>query len=159
MRTVTRRIPPERYHEYIAGPEWETRKAWWRDHRSAAERRCRVCASPPWLVILGLLAMLVPLWVVTPVGALLVGVLLWLVAERLASGDGPYDLHHRTYVRLGCERLRDLVPLCRRHHEALHAYQRARHMTVERGSRWYLWAARARHLVVPAALAVAVILL
>jgi hypothetical protein len=30
------------------------------------------------------------------------------------------DLHHRTYLRLGQERLEDLVALCREHHEALH---------------------------------------
>lgn len=30
------------------------------------------------------------------------------------------DLHHRTYKRLGRERLHDLVPLCREHHEQLH---------------------------------------
>lgn len=30
------------------------------------------------------------------------------------------DLHHRTYGRLGAERLDDLVALCREHHEQLH---------------------------------------
>ena len=30
------------------------------------------------------------------------------------------DLHHRTYLRLGEERLDDLVPLCRLHHDRLH---------------------------------------
>lgn len=49
-----------------------------------------------------------------------------------------YALHHRTYRRLGHERLRDLVPLCHRHHEALHAYQRARLLTVEQATRTFL---------------------
>ena len=69
-----------------------------------------------------------------------------------------YDLHHRTYVRLGRERLRDLVPLCRRHHERLHRFQRARGWTVERASRWYLGAARARRAALPGLLVVALVL-
>lgn len=32
----------------------------------------------------------------------------------------PVDLHHRSYRRLGAEYLRDLVPLCRAHHNDLH---------------------------------------
>lgn len=38
--------------------------------------------------------------------------------------DGPKDLHHRTYKNLGHEYLRDLVPLCRDCHEAVHALYR-----------------------------------
>ena len=34
--------------------------------------------------------------------------------------DQNVDLHHRTYKRLGRERLTDLVTLCRSHHEAIH---------------------------------------
>lgn len=34
--------------------------------------------------------------------------------------DPNVDLHHKTYKRLGEERLDDLVPLCRLHHEAAH---------------------------------------
>lgn len=34
--------------------------------------------------------------------------------------DGPKDLHHRTYKNLGCELLRDLVPLCRVCHDRVH---------------------------------------
>ena len=30
------------------------------------------------------------------------------------------DLHHRTYARLGNEKVSDLVPLCREHHDQLH---------------------------------------
>lgn len=33
----------------------------------------------------------------------------------------PYQvLHHRTYERLGAERLHDLIPLCHLHHKQLH---------------------------------------
>lgn len=56
-------------------------------------------------------------------------------------GDRHYDLHHRTYARLGQERLRDLVPLCHRHHVALHRIQRRLHWSVERASGVYLVAA------------------
>lgn len=52
--------------------------------------------------------------------------------------DRHYDLHHRTYVRSGRERMRDLVPLCHRHHQALHRLQHRMHWTVERASRVYL---------------------
>ena len=31
------------------------------------------------------------------------------------------DLHHRTYARLGGEAWQDLIPMCREHHDALHA--------------------------------------
>lgn len=34
--------------------------------------------------------------------------------------DPNVDLHHRTYARLGEERLTDLIPLCRHHHDQLH---------------------------------------
>lgn len=35
-------------------------------------------------------------------------------------GDTPYDLHHRTYARLGRERLSDLEALCRACHQVEH---------------------------------------
>jgi hypothetical protein len=34
--------------------------------------------------------------------------------------DPNVDLHHKSYARLGEERLDDLVPLCRTHHDQLH---------------------------------------
>jgi len=34
--------------------------------------------------------------------------------------DPNVDLHHRTYIRLGDEKMTDLEPLCREHHEAVH---------------------------------------
>ena len=39
----------------------------------------------------------------------------------LVCFDPNVDLHHRTYSRLGDERLDDLVALCRRHHEEIHS--------------------------------------
>ena len=44
----------------------------------------------------------------------------------------PVDIHHVTYVRLGAERAADVVPLCREHHEAVHAWLDANHAPVER---------------------------
>ena len=38
----------------------------------------------------------------------------------LICGSSDFDLHHRSYARLGEEELFDLVPLCRRHHDQLH---------------------------------------
>lgn len=48
------------------------------------------------------------------------------------------DLHHRRYRRLGHEWDRDLVPLCRHHHEELHGEQHRRGWTVEHASDVYL---------------------
>lgn len=42
----------------------------------------------------------------------------------LGCDDPCFELHHRTYVRLGQEFLTDLLPLCRECHEALHQYLR-----------------------------------
>lgn len=47
-------------------------------------------------------------------------------------GERWSELHHRTYRRLGRERLSDLVPLCRQHHEAAHKAQRS-------SNDWTLW--------------------
>lgn len=35
-------------------------------------------------------------------------------------GDRRFLLHHRTYIRIGSERLTDLVALCPDHHEEQH---------------------------------------
>lgn len=35
-------------------------------------------------------------------------------------GDPEYELHHKTYERLGAELFTDVVPLCRGHHKAAH---------------------------------------
>lgn len=74
-------------------------------------------------------------------------------------GDRHYDLHHRTYVRLGCERLRDLVPLCERHHKAVHRLQDRMRWSVERATRVYvgfrkLWPVLAMVVVAMVAIAV-----
>lgn len=42
-------------------------------------------------------------------------------------GERWVDLHHRSYKRTGAENLHDLIPLCRKHHEALHVILRPRH--------------------------------
>ena len=47
-------------------------------------------------------------------------------------GSDKYELHHTTYERLGKEWLKDLMPLCRRHHKAVHRYLR-RHKDVKLG--------------------------
>lgn len=52
-------------------------------------------------------------------------------------GEAMYDLHHRTYKRLGNERLADLVPLCRTHHQGLHDNHKAH--GGERGGHRSLW--------------------
>jgi hypothetical protein len=43
-----------------------------------------------------------------------------LPQKCVVCSDSHFDLHHRTYKRLGAELLSDLVPLCRLHHEELH---------------------------------------
>ena len=40
----------------------------------------------------------------------------------LCCGSEKYELHHTTYERLGREWLKDLIPLCRQHHEDYHQY-------------------------------------
>lgn len=46
-------------------------------------------------------------------------------SQYCPCGAWGTDLHHRTYRRLGEERLGDLVPLCREHHRELHHRARA----------------------------------
>jgi hypothetical protein len=42
----------------------------------------------------------------------------------VVCGDPNVDLHHRTYKRVCEEKLTDLFPLCREHHEAAHRLDR-----------------------------------
>jgi len=48
------------------------------------------------------------------------------LAIRLAGGrcqrcgEPASEVHHLTYERLGCERLRDLMPICERCHQNIH---------------------------------------
>lgn len=44
---------------------------------------------------------------------------------------GPIQLHHHTYQRLGKERLDDVTPLCRDHHEEVHKIIKDRGWPVE----------------------------
>jgi 5-methylcytosine-specific restriction endonuclease McrA len=55
----------------------------------------------------------------------------WLVikargrkCEDCGSTSGPFNLHHKTYVRLGHERLEDVRLLCRGCHKAKHPKRR-----------------------------------
>lgn len=57
-------------------------------------------------------------------------------------GARRVDLHHRTYDHLGHEPLRDLVPLCRADHQALHGLQRALRVNVTVATAMYLKGAR-----------------
>lgn len=46
--------------------------------------------------------------------------------QRCVGCDNPrYELHHRSYARIGCEHLNDLIPLCRDCHEKVHAFHKA----------------------------------
>ena len=44
-------------------------------------------------------------------------------------------LHHRTYVRLGNERLSDLVPVCSSCHHFIHKYQQETGLPIEEATR------------------------
>ncbi len=57
-------------------------------------------------------------------------------------GARRVDLHHRTYDHLGHEPLRDLVPLCRADHQALHGLQRVLRVNVTVATAMYLKGAR-----------------
>jgi hypothetical protein len=60
-------------------------------------------------------------------------------------GDPRVDLHHKTYKRLGNERLTDLLPLCRRHHEATHVLLKEWKARGANPSKRNLWTA-VRHI-------------
>jgi hypothetical protein len=56
--------------------------------------------------------------------------------QRCAVCPEPsYDLHHKTYVRIGCEQLTDVVPLCRDCHKEVHRILDARRWPVEKTDR------------------------
>jgi hypothetical protein len=73
-----------------------------------------------------------------------------LRADYCASGlpqycyvchDWNFDLHHKTYKRIGCEKLTDLIALCRLHHELTHKLdQDWRHESAD-PSKFNLWTA------------------
>jgi hypothetical protein len=46
--------------------------------------------------------------------------------QRCLGCDSPhFQLHHRSYTRLGCELLEDLLPLCGDCHKRVHEFARA----------------------------------
>jgi hypothetical protein len=50
-------------------------------------------------------------------------------------------LHHKTYKRLGCEKLTDLVALCRLHHELAHKLEQDWRRAGADPSKFNLWTA------------------
>ena len=48
----------------------------------------------------------------------------------LCHDDAPLEVHHATYVRLGCERVKDLIALCRRCHHEVTNFLRARRYAI-----------------------------
>ena len=60
------------------------------------------------------------------------------------ASDRPLDLHHRSYKRLGQERLMDLLPLCRECHDAVHVRVRSSNAAPSRLPT-VLWGAARRH--------------
>lgn len=56
----------------------------------------------------------------------------------LVCGSRKVDIHHKTYKRLGAEYLRDLVPLCRTHHDECHAFMKRQGMNYWGGTNRYL---------------------
>lgn len=57
-------------------------------------------------------------------------------------GDRHYQLHHRTYVRLGMERLHDLVPLCKHHHDGVGRWETVLRRMCQRRATALRWATR-----------------
>ena len=55
-----------------------------------------------------------------------------LPQKCLVCGNSQVHLHHRSYDRLGRERLNDLVPLCQEHHRGVHDFAKAH-------PSWSLW--------------------
>lgn len=49
----------------------------------------------------------------------------------LACGSPWFQLHHRTYTRLGREQLGDLLPLCGDCHTKVHEYERTHRTTIQ----------------------------
>lgn len=54
-------------------------------------------------------------------------------------GASKVDLHHRSYKRFESERLTDLLPLCRAHHQQAHALLREALAGGGNRSKWNLW--------------------
>ena len=55
----------------------------------------------------------------------------WLGSKCLICGKGKIDTHHKTYKRVFKEDPKtDLVPLCRKHHFAIHNMSREENMNL-----------------------------
>jgi hypothetical protein len=54
-----------------------------------------------------------------------------LPCRCLACLSPRFQLHHRTYTRLGREQLGDLIPLCGECHTKVHEYERAHRTTIQ----------------------------
>ena len=52
-----------------------------------------------------------------------------LPQKCLVCGNEKFELHHRSYVRLGKELLLDLIPLCRNCHYKIHEYLKKENKT------------------------------
>jgi hypothetical protein len=63
----------------------------------------------------------------------------------LVCNDSKVHLHHRTYSRLGFERLQDLVPLCQKHHSECHQFLERSGMGHWGGTKHYLRSVAGRH--------------
>ncbi len=59
--------------------------------------------------------------------------------EGCGTKAGPFDVHHRTYKRIGAEWLKDFAGVCRPCHDAIHERERLT-------PRWSLWTATKRTL-------------
>jgi 5-methylcytosine-specific restriction endonuclease McrA len=52
--------------------------------------------------------------------------------------ESGFNLHHVTYVRLGIERLADLMPLCDKCHRMLHQHQISNSLCVEEATKQFI---------------------
>jgi hypothetical protein len=63
----------------------------------------------------------------------------WLQSKRVKScsrcGNPYFELHHKTYKRLGLEQLSDLIALCRECHESEHARLWDANVTAQQAAR------------------------
>jgi len=50
----------------------------------------------------------------------------------LVCNNSAFQLHHTTYIRLGCEDVRDVMPLCFTHHTRLHEVLAKQKLPVEK---------------------------
>lgn len=58
--------------------------------------------------------------------------------ECVICGDSKYILHHLSYKHMGFEYLKELVPLCKKHHKFVHSEIRRRNLRLDTGSLWVI---------------------